>query len=203
MPRKKSTTAKTAEVKEEIKTAEVVTAEEAPAAVEEKPKSKRGRKPAAKKAVPVAEEKAVAEEIVEVEVEVAPVAEEAPVEAPAPVEEKAPAEEKKPASKKSTAKKTTAKKTATKKTTAKKTTKKEAPVEVAPVAEEKPAKKTASRKASVNVFFQYQGMESAELVNKAKEISGVKSPKSVNIYIKPEDNKVYFTVDDTAGSFDL
>lgn len=155
------------------------------------------KKTTAEKATPVVEETSViADEVVEVEV--SPAIEETP----APV-----AEEKKSAVKKTTAKKSTAKKTATKttaKTTAKKTTAKkkaDAPV----VEEKKPVEKktTAKKTASVNVFFQYQGTESAELVEKAKELSGVKSPKSVNLYIKPEENMVYYVVDDIAGGFAL
>lgn len=161
------------------------------------------KKTTAEKAVPVVEETAViADEVVEVEVSPAIEETSAPV-----AEEKVSAEEKKSAVKKTTAKKSTAKKTATKttaKTTAKKTTaKKKAD---APVAEEKkPVEKktTAKKTASVNVFFQYQGTESAELIEKAKELSGVKSPKSVNLYIKPEENMVYYVVDDIAGGFAL
>lgn len=161
------------------------------------------KKTTAEKATPVVEEKAVIAD----EVEVSPATEEtsAPV-----AEEKASAEEKKSTVKKTTAKKSTAKKTATKttaKTTAKKTTAKkkaDAPA-VDAVEEKKPVEKktTAKKTASVNVFFQYQGTESAELIEKAKELSGVKSPKSVNLYIKPEENMVYYVVDDIAGGFAL
>ena len=92
-------------------------------------------------------------------------------------------------------KKAPAKKAAAKKTAAKKP--------VAKTAE----KKTAAKKTAVseNVFVQYLGSEitSADLIAKAKKASGVKSPKTVNVYVKPEENKVYYVVDNNAGSFDL
>ena len=90
------------------------------------------------------------------------------------------AEEKKAPAKKAAAKKTAAK-TAEKKTAAKKTA------------------------VSENVFVQYLGSEitSADLIAKAKKASGVKSHKTVNVYVKPEENKVYYVVDNNAGSFDL
>ena len=89
----------------------------------------------------------------------------------------APAEEKKPAAKKAAEKK--------------------------PVAEKKPAAKKVE--VSENVYVQYMGIEitSADLIAKAKKESGVKSPKTVNVYVKPEENKVYYVVDNNAGSFDL
>ena len=92
--------------------------------------------------------------------------------------------------KKAPAKKAAAKKTAAKKPAAKTAEKKTA------------AKKTA---VSENVFVQYLGSEitSADLIAKAKKESGVKSPKTVNVYVKPEENKVYYVVDNNAGSFDL
>ena len=80
------------------------------------------------------------------------------------------------------------------------------------VAAKKPAAKTAEKKTaakktavSENVFVQYLGSEitSADLIAKAKKESGVKSPKTVNVYVKPEENKVYYVVDNNAGSFDL
>jgi hypothetical protein len=104
------------------------------------------------------------------------------------------AEEKKAPAKKAAAKKTAAKKPAAK------------------TAEKKPAAKTAEKKTaakktavSENVFLQYLGSEitSADLIAKAKKASGVKSPKTVNVYVKPEENKVYYVVDNNAGSFDL
>lgn len=108
------------------------------------------------------------------------VAEVKPVEK-APVKKtaaKKPAEKKAPAAKKAAApKKTAAKKTAT-------------------------AKKTAAKES---VFVEYLGAQitSSELIAKAKKESGVKAPKTVNVYVKPEENKVYYVVDNKAGSFDL
>ena len=98
----------------------------------------------------------------------------------------APAAEKKAPAKKAAAKKPAAEK---------KTAAKKAPAE----------KKTAAKKASENVYVQYQGAEitSADLIAKAKDASGVKSPKIVNVYVKPEENMVYYVVDNNAGSFPL
>ena len=106
------------------------------------------------------------------------------------VETAAPVEEKKTVTKKTAEKKTTAaKKTAEKKTTA--------------------AKKPAAKKAVAEerkVVIQYNGAEVAgtDLVDKAKEVAGVKSAKSVVVYVRPEINKVYYVIDDnTFGNFDL
>ena len=108
-------------------------------------------------------------------------------------EVKAPAADKKTAEKKTAAKKAAAPKKATapKKTAAKKT-----------------AAKTTTKKAaavSENVYVEYLGAQitSQDLIKKAKAASGVKSPKTVNVYVKPEDNMVYYVVDNNAGSFPL
>lgn len=206
MAKRRTSPAKSAEVTEEIKAAETAKAEEKAEPVVENPKSKRGRpkKNANEKvtveAVPAAEEQSIT--VAEAEpVEVTPVTEENSVPAESEVK---PAEEKKSTAKKTTSKKSTTKKTAVKKTADKKTTTKKKTT--ASVAEEtKPVEKktTAKNNTSVNVFFQYQGTESAELIEKAKKLSGVKSPKSVNLYIKPEENMVYYVVDDIAGGFAL
>lgn len=137
---------------------------------------------AAAKAVEIKEEvkavEAVAETAVEETVTETPV-EVAPVEA-APVKE-AP---KKKSSTKSAAKKAEAKKPAAKKTAEKKTVSKKA-------AEKKTAPKT-------NLFIQYQGVELsyADLIERVKADSGIDSPKSVNLYVKPEDNMVYYVVNE-------
>lgn len=124
-------------------------------------------------------------------------AEEKPAEVIPEEEITAPVEEISVSEKKKTAKKPTTRKTAEKTTKAVKTTK-------TVKAETSVEKKTTAKKpASVNVFFQSHGNESAELVEKAKELSGVKSPKSVNLYIKPEENMVYYVVDDISGGFAL
>lgn len=93
-------------------------------------------------------------------------------------------------------KKTTVKKAAT----AKKTTTKKAADEKKPA-----AKKTAKADAQANIFIQYQGIELSysDLVARVKAESGVKSPKSVNIYVKPEENMVYYVVDGKDGGFQL
>lgn len=137
---------------------------------------------AAAKAVEIKEEvkavEAVAETAVEETVAETPV-EVAPVEA-APVKE-AP---KKKSSTKSAAKKAEAKKPAAKKTAEKKTASKKA-------AEKKTAPKT-------NLFIQYQGVELsyADLIERVKADSGIDSPESVNLYVKPEDNMVYYVVNE-------
>lgn len=121
---------------------------------------------------------AAAEPVVEAAVEAVKTEEAAaPVEAPA--EKKAAA---KPAAKKAAAKKPAAKKT-TKKETA----------------------KAADKAAKATVFIQFAGIEATtdELVEKAKAAAGVKSPKSINVYVKPEENKVYYVVDGNDGNFEL
>ena len=101
----------------------------------------------------------------------------------------APAEEKKDAEKKAPAKKAAAKKPAAKKAPA--------------------AKKTAAPKAAAEerkVVIQYNGGEIAgtDLVDKAKADAGIKTAKSVVVYVRPEINKVYYVIDDnTFGNFDL
>lgn len=70
-------------------------------------------------------------------------------------------------------------------------------------AEKKPAAAKAATKA--NLFIQFKGAEVsyADLIEKAKIETGIKSPKSVNLYVKPEDNMVYYIVDDKDGGFVL
>ena len=97
---------------------------------------------------------------------------------------------KEPAAKKPATKKTTARKTTTRKSAAKKTT----------------TRKTATRKAAdtkTEVFIQYGGEESSisnvmEKVNAAwgaegKKISAI---KRVKLYVKPEDNKAYYVINE-------
>ena len=119
-----------------------------------------------------------------------PVAEEVKAEAAPVVEEKP---ETKAAEKKTEAKKPVAKKTAAPKAAASKT----AAAPKAPA-----AKKTAEEK---RVFIQFAGNQvlGADLVERAKTESGIKNPKKIDIYVKPEDNKVYYVIDDNAGDFDL
>ena len=42
-----------------------------------------------------------------------------------------------------------------------------------------------------------------DLVAKAKEVSGKKNVKVLNVYYQPENNIVYFTADGAEGSFNL
>ena len=97
-----------------------------------------------------------------------------------------------------------------------------APVEEAPkkTAAKKPAakkaaeKKDAEKKASgrktapkTNLFIQYQVTELsyADLIERAKADAGVEAPKSINLYVKPEENKVYYVINDNekVGGFDI
>lgn len=78
-----------------------------------------------------------------------------------------------------------------------------------PAAKKPAAKKPAAKKPAApesNVIVQFGGSEinTDELVEKAKITSGVKSIKKVDVYVKPEENKVYYVVNgDTSGDFDL
>ena len=68
------------------------------------------------------------------------------------------------------------------------------------------AKKTATKKAVENIYIQQMGNEvsTADMVAKAKEMSGIKNPKTVDIYVRPEINTVYYVIDgETFGNFDL
>ena len=142
---------------------------------------------------------AKAEPVVVEEVKAAPAAEEAKAES-APAAEEKKAEAKKPAAKSSAAKKTS--KTATAAKTATKTATKTTEKPVSKTTEKAPAKKTTEEK---RVVIQFAGNEisGAELVEKAKAVSGISNAKKIDIYVKPEDNKVYYVIDDNAGDFDL
>jgi hypothetical protein len=99
------------------------------------------------------------------------------------------------AAKKATAKKTTTKKTTAKKTTAKKTTKR---------------KTTAKKKVATTAVVQYQDREftEAECLKKAqaqfkKDYKG-KVLEELNIYIKPEERRIYYVANkDSVGSVEL
>ena len=83
----------------------------------------------------------------------------------------------------------------------------------APVVEEKAAevkapaaKKTASKKkASATVYIQYLGAEltTDDIIAKAKDAAGIAEPKKIDVYVKPEENKVYYVIDGNEGSFFL
>lgn len=105
---------------------------------------------------------------------------------------------KKPAEKKTAAKKTTTKKTTTakKETTAKKT-------------EEKAEKKTAA-KTSVHVQFDGKSYETEDFVKIAKDIwkydlkKKATDFKSVEIYVKPEENRAYYVINgEVDGNFGI
>lgn len=112
-------------------------------------------------------------------------------------------------SKKSTAKAETAvKKDIVAETTA------EAVVEAAPAEVKKPAaKKTAAKKPAAKktaveskVVIQANGSEATaeDLVNKAIAAADVKTVKKVDVYVRPEINKVYYVINgDVLGEFDL
>lgn len=105
-------------------------------------------------------------------------------------------EEKKAPAKKTSTKRTTTKKTdtkATSKTTAKKTEE-----------EKKPARRTTTRKIAKNVFVEFYGVHTKISVedyeSRIKDIwvkewnRQAKDLKSIDLYIKPEDGKVYFVI---------
>lgn len=102
--------------------------------------------------------------------------------------------------------KTTATKAAEKKapakTAAKTTTKaaeKKAPVKKAAPAKKAPVKKTET------VYIQCCGYEvtTADITAKVVAAVGKKTVKELNIYVKPEEGKVYYTADGEQGSVDL
>ena len=78
-----------------------------------------------------------------------------------------------------------------------------------PAAKKSAAKKPAAKKPAApesKVVVQFGGSEvnTDELVEKAKIASEVKSIKKIDVYVKPEVNKVYYVVNgDTFGDFDL
>ncbi len=87
-------------------------------------------------------------------------------------------------------------------------------VEAAPAEEKKPAakktaaKKPAAKKAAVEskVVIQANGSEATaeDLVNKSIAAAGVKTVKKVDVYVRPEINKVYYVINgDVLGEFDL
>ena len=130
--------------------------------------------------------------------------------AAAPVEEKkAPAAKaaaaKKPAEKKAAAKKPAAKKAPAKKPVAKKPAEKKA-VAKKPAAKKPAAKKTAAAAVDSKVVIQAMGSEvsTADLIAKATKASGVKKADKVDIYIRPDVNRVYYVVNgDILGDFNL
>lgn len=115
----------------------------------------------------------------------------------APAAEEVKAEVKAPAKKAAAKKAPAAKKTAEPKAETKTAAKK-------PAAKKAPAKKAAA--AVENLYIQLSGNEvtSAALIEKAKADAGVKAPKSVDVYVRPEINMVYYVIDgETFGNFEL
>ena len=73
-----------------------------------------------------------------------------------------------------------------------------------PAAKKPAAKKPAAPESKVVVQFGGSEVNTDELVEKAKIASEVKSIKKVDVYVKPEVNKVYYVVNgDTFGDFEL
>ena len=63
---------------------------------------------------------------------------------------------------------------------------------------------TAKIKANVELQFGDKAVTEEQLISKAKEVYGKKDIKNLDIYVKPEEGKVYYVVNnDVTGSFDL
>ena len=131
----------------------------------------------------------------------------AKVEAAKAAEKKAaPAAEKKAPAK--AAEKKAPAKTAEKKAPAKAAEKKAAPAKTAAKkapAKKAPAKKAAAVKTVETVYVQCFGYEitTDDIKAKVNAAVGKKSVKELNIYVKPEEGKIYFTADGEQGSVDL
>lgn len=142
------------------------------------PRKKRNTETAVKKAASAPVEVTAAETVVE------PAVVEAALEKAAPAAEETVKKGRKPAAKKA---------------------------ETASVVEETPKKRSrkttaAEKKASEeNVVIQFMGaaVTASELVAKAKADCGADSPKTVDVYVKPEENMVYYVVDGVTGKFNL
>ena len=142
------------------------------------PRKKRNTETAVKKAASAPVEVTAAEAVVE------PAVVEAALEKAAPAAEETVKKGRKPAAKKA---------------------------ETASVVEETPKKRSrkttaAEKKASEeNVVIQFMGaaVTASELVAKAKADCGADSPKTVDVYVKPEENMVYYVVDGVTGKFNL
>ena len=92
-----------------------------------------------------------------------------------------------------------AEKKAPAKPTATKAAEKKAPVKKAAPAKKAPVKKTET------VYIQCCGYEvtTADITAKVVAAVGKKTVKELNIYVKPEEGKVYYTADGEQGSVDL
>lgn len=148
--------------------------------------------PASEKKVPVeSKEEIIAEPVKEIQV----------TETPAAAEEK-PAEGKKPAAKKTAAKKPAAKKTPVKKEAEEKPQ--------AEVKAKKPAAKKTEVKTAVHLQFAGKSYSTEDLIKSVKDIwkydlkKKAGDFKSVELYVKPEENAVYYVVNgDITGSFHI
>ena len=91
----------------------------------------------------------------------------------------------------------------------KKAAKKAAAPKKAAAAKKPAAKKTAApraaKKPAATVYVQYLGAEltTDDIVAKAVADAGAASAKKVDVYVKPEENKVYYVIDGKEGSFFL
>ncbi|MDO5156056.1 MAG: DUF6465 family protein [Eubacteriales bacterium] len=72
------------------------------------------------------------------------------------------------------------------------------------VAKKAPAKKAATKKSQV-MYIQFFGKEIStdEITAKVLEAVGKKTVKELNMYVKPEDDMIYFTADGVEGSVSL
>ena len=103
------------------------------------------------------------------------------------------------AEKKAPAKKAPAKKAEVKKAASAAKEEKKAPVKKAAPAKKAPVKKTET------VYIQCCGYEvtTADITAKVVAAVGKKTVKELNIYVKPEEGKVYYTADGEQGNVDL
>ena len=93
-----------------------------------------------------------------------------------------------------------------KKASEKKAPAKKAPAAKAAAAKKPAAKKTAAAAVDSKVVIQAMGSEvsTADLIAKATKASGVKKADKVDIYIRPDVNRVYYVVNgDILGDFNL
>lgn len=85
----------------------------------------------------------------------------------------------------------------------------EAPKTEAPkktAAAKKPAAKAAKKAVDSNVYIQFNNSQAhiSELVAKAVSDSDIKNPDTVDVYVRPEINRVYYVIDgDNFGDFEL
>ena len=73
-------------------------------------------------------------------------------------------------------------------------------------AAKKTAAKPAKKAVNSNVYVQFNNSEAhtCELVAKAISDSGVEAPDNVDVYVRPEINKVYYVIDGNKfGDFEL